>query len=411
MNSIAEYFEKNRYVYLTEALSKEDCAKLTEYMFSLKEQGKLTHDPQCPLSWSIYSDPVLDSVLENLCKPLSQQLGIELLPTYTYARIYEPGEVLKRHVDRESCEISGTLTLGHDPESEIWPIYFSEDPKDPVGRQVTIGVGDLVMYRGNELNHWRPAYIGKWQVQVFFHYVDANGPHKEWAYDKRKPVKEEPKLMKQVAEESKNKLALYTDLNVKYLDESCPGASSFYSKFKPELAFTREECDRIVSMAQTKYPTKSRVGGKVDTYAPEIRRVEQYVIDHNENTKWIFDKILTAVSIANEEYFKFDLLGITHGLQLLHYKSVDESFYDWHADVGEGPASRRKLSVSVMLSDESDYEGGDLIINNYGANIVTCKEKGSINMFPSYLTHTVTPVTKGDRWVIVIWIHGTQRFR
>jgi len=187
-STVAEYFDLNRYAYLSGVLSKEECARLTQHMFRLKDEGKLAHDPQCPLSLSVYGDPELDAILARLAEPLSHQLGIKLLPTYTYARIYAPGEILKRHIDRAACEISGTLTLGYDPESEIWPIYFSADPKDVAGTAVNIDVGDMVMYRGNELTHWRPAYIGRWQVQLFFHFVDANGPHKNWANDGRKAL-------------------------------------------------------------------------------------------------------------------------------------------------------------------------------------------------------------------------------
>ena len=118
----AKAFEKNRYIYLSGAVPRDECERLTQYMFKLKEEGKLIKDEQCPLSHSVYGDPELDAVLAKLVPNLSNQLGVELLPTYTYARIYEPGEVLVKHKDRPSCEISGTLTLGFDPGSGIWPI-------------------------------------------------------------------------------------------------------------------------------------------------------------------------------------------------------------------------------------------------------------------------------------------------
>lgn len=416
MTSVSEFFAKNRYVYLDSALSKEECNKLTDYMFGLKDNGKLVQDEQCPLSWSVYGDPVLDSILDRLREPLSKQLGIDLLPAYTYARIYQPGEILKRHVDRPSCEISGTLTLGHDPESEIWPIFFSKDPKDQAGKSVTIEVGDLLMYRGNELNHWRPAYIGRWQVQVFFHYVDANGPNKEWSYDKRSKlgtIKEEPKIMKELNNEIQKVQTWQNNVALMPMsDKTCPAYTYFHSKFKPELMFTKDECKKIIEYANNKYPTKSTVGNESNgKYAPEVRRVEQYGIPLTDKTKWIYDKIVNSVNTANTEYFKYELLGIVHELQLLHYRSDENGFYDWHVDIGEGSAANRKISVSVILSDERDYEGGDLIINSMGNNINTSKETGSIHMFPSYMLHTVTPVTKGDRWVLVIWIHGSQRFK
>lgn len=408
---IKEYFEKNSYVYLTGALSKEECAKITNYIWQLKLEGKLVQDEQCPKSWSVYGDPVLDEILKRLAAPLNQQLGINLLPTYTYCRLYQPGEILKRHIDRPSCEISGTLTLGHDPESEIWPIFFSRDASDVAGNSLAIDVGDLVIYRGNDLTHWRPEYRGRWQVQVFFHYVDADGPHKEWANDKRETLgiqKQAPVTPIVTAAPS---TAQYNAIIINDGDNMSPGPTTFHEGFKPELAFTREECNRIIEIAKKQYAFKARVGtDNGGNYADNIRRVDNYHIAIKDDTKWIFDKIINAVHVANHEYFNFELLGIIHELQLLHYKSEEAGFYDWHVDVGNGSASKRKLSVVAMLSDPSEYEGGNLIVN-IGTEVKCINTKGSINMFPSYALHTVTPVTKGDRWVLVVWIHGSQRFK
>lgn len=423
-----EYFEKNRYVYLSDVLSKEDCAKITEHMWNLKEQGKLIQDEQCPKSWAVYGDPILDDILGRLAKPLGAQLGLELIPTYTYARIYQPGEILKRHTDRESCEISGTLTLGHDPESEIWPIFFTDDPEDTAGQCVTINIGDMVMYHGNELTHWRPAYRGRWQTQVFFHYVDANGPHKEWAFDKREnlgtpPQQKEKRKWQDTIDKTQqiketpqqrvlNARSIYNGVILDDGDDISPGWTSFNESFHPEMAFTKEQCDKIISIAQTKYPAKARVGtGDDGRYDNNIRRVDQYTIPVKEDTRWIFDKVLSAVNLANREYYNFELAGITHELQLLHYKSDEQGFYDWHTDTGNGPACKRKLSIVAMLSDPSEYEGGQLKVNNHGQIVDGINTKGAINMFPSYMLHTVTPVTKGERWVLVIWVHGSQRFK
>ena len=74
----AKAFEQNRYIYLSGAVPREECERLTQYMFKLKEEGKLTKDEQCPLSHSVYGDPELDGVLEKLVPNLSKQLGIEL---------------------------------------------------------------------------------------------------------------------------------------------------------------------------------------------------------------------------------------------------------------------------------------------------------------------------------------------
>ena len=418
----SEYFKKNKYVYISGAVPRNTCDDLTKYMFSLYDEGKLTKDPQCPLSDSVYGDPILDNLLQVLAAPLSAQLGIQLLPTYTYARIYRPGETLVRHIDREACEISGTMTLGFDPGSGIWPIYFTGDRDDVVGTSVEINTGDLVMYHGNELWHWRPAYRGKWQVQVFFHYVDANGPHASWANDKRTTTPSVKSLdaapvveAKQITKAENNAFAAFSSkiisdgIIIKTSDEVFPGAVTYHSGFNAENTFTSVECARIMDYSKKLYPIKSTVGdGDNNKYDPSIRAVDTYNIEYNEESAWIFKKIAAAVGKANAEYYRYDLYGITHALQLLHYKATENGHYDWHIDCGNGASATRKISVSVPLTRRDAYVGGKLIINNNGSEVTAVDEQGSISMFPSYLLHQVTPVTAGERWVIVIWINGPR---
>lgn len=428
--TVANYFEKNRYVYLSDVLSENDCKQLTQYMWNMKERGVLVQDEQCPLSYSIYGSEIFDGILDKICKPLSNQLGVELLPAYTYARLYQPGDELVRHKDRESCEISGTMTLGFDPESDLWPIFFAKDPSDQAGIKFDVGVGDLVMYRGNELDHWRPKYKGNWQVQVFFHYVDANGPHKDFAYDGRKKLgvdKKEtfsfdantskPETTVERVVKSQNQPAPHpfrSDLvsgmlGIRTGDGVLPGFCAYRKDFMPELMFTPEECNKIIDIAKSQYAHKASVGADADsTVNTKIRSVDNYTVPMSNEHRWIFEKIATAVGVANADYYRYDLFGITHELQLLHYKASDNDHYHWHADVGPGSSSYRKISVSVPLSAPEDYRGGDLEINNNGTEITAPKDRGSINMFPSYQIHRVKPVTEGERWALVIWINGPR---
>ena len=411
----AEYFQKNKYIYLSNVINRSDCEELTNYMFKLFDDGKLVKDDQCPLSDAIYGDPIFDKLLQELCDPLSKQLGIDLAPAYTYARIYRPGEILVKHKDRPSCEISGTMTLGFDPGSGIWPIYFGKNDDDVIGIPLEISIGDLVMYHGNELNHWRPAYKGQWQVQAFFHYVDKNGKHAEWAFDKRPQLGVDKKQMEMQKSEGFNLKSsiINNGVMIRTCDDIFPGAVTYYSKFKPEYTFTPEQCDKILSLKDKLYPVKSTVGTGEDqgTYDPGIRLVDTYNIELSDESQWIFEKIAMAVGLANQEYYKFDLLGITHSLQLLHYKGEEGGHYDWHIDAGNGNASTRKISLSIPLTDRNAYEGGQLEINNNGTQLTAIDEQGSVTMFTSFQPHRVVPVTKGERWVIVVWVHGPNRFR
>jgi hypothetical protein len=130
------------------------------------------------------------------CQPIMEKTtGLKLDPNYTYARIYKKGDELKRHKDRFSCEISTTMNLGGDD----WPIYLSpnENVGEPDGKNITAaskakGVkvdlkpGDMLVYRGVELEHWREKFKGKECVQVFLHYNDRKTPGaKDNRFDKR----------------------------------------------------------------------------------------------------------------------------------------------------------------------------------------------------------------------------------
>jgi hypothetical protein len=134
-------------------------------------------------AYATNGDVMMDTMLE-VCKPLIEKVfDLELIECYSYTRIYKTGNVLERHIDRTACEISGTLHLGGDE----WPIFL--DPtggKNNKGIEVNLKQGDILLYRGNELEHWREKFEGKNCSQVFFHYNDKNGQFGETLkYDKR----------------------------------------------------------------------------------------------------------------------------------------------------------------------------------------------------------------------------------
>lgn len=135
----------------------------------------------------------------------------------------------------------------------------------------------------------------------------------------------------------------------------------------------------------------------------ELRKSKIMFIKPGVND-WIYERLSQACIQANTNRFKFDIQGFQTELQLANYS--DNDFFEWHMDFGAGDISNRKLSISVQLSDESEYEGGDLqfMINQ---NIVSApKEKGTAIIFPSFALHRVLPVTKGNRFSIVGWIAG-----
>jgi PKHD-type hydroxylase len=121
----------------------------------------------------------------------------------------------------------------------------------------------------------------------------------------------------------------------------------------------------------------------------------------------IFQRITDVIHDINTKYFKFDITGIFEGLQFTEYNAPNDE-YKAHVDRLYGNRNIRKLSFSIQLTDPKDYEGGDLeIILGHGRDIYKMpREKGSMIVFPSYVLHRVTPVTKGKRQSLVGWICG-----
>ena len=153
-------------------------------------------DQQVPNTYSHYADQVMETLLVKVLPVMAQETGLELVPTYSYARLYKKGDILKRHKDRPSCEISTTINLGGNP----WPIFIDGTgadnvindeqnlikPNAPAGTKVLLEVGDMLVYSGCELEHWREPFEGDMCGQVFLHYNHVNGPFAEKnRFDKR----------------------------------------------------------------------------------------------------------------------------------------------------------------------------------------------------------------------------------
>lgn len=404
MTKAENFLSQNKFAIFSGALSREQCAHYVQHMFELYDQNKLVKDDQCPLSDSIYNDELFVELLHKMAAPIGKMINRELLPTYTYARIYRNGEVLKKHVDRDACEISATITLGYDSKF-IWKLFFDEEKQIPV----ELDVGEMVVYKGREVVHWRPAFKGNWQVQVFLHYVDANGQFKEHYLDGKVNTNNKNKT-------EKIEKAAQNSLIISPTDDSYPTYLCIDSRNLSDLKFSKSECEKIISITREAYPISASVGGTLENskIKRNVREAQIYSLDYNKENEWIFNKILSIVAKVNKEYYDFDLAGIKHGIQLIEY-SIDEEnvrgHYEWHSDTGPGEPSTRKLSVIVQLSDPTTYSGCNLVVNDCGYEIVASNEQGSIHCFPSYMIHKVTPIDKGVRYALVIWIHGTRRFR
>ena len=205
-------FKKNKYQVIRGAISKELADVAYRYLQVSAEADNWMinnytthpgnplvgnfHDPQVPGSYAKYADRLMEVLLVKTIDTMQKKTGLKLVPTYSYTRLYRTGNILNRHKDRPSCEISTTLCLAGDH----WPIYLDPTgentvideykgiikPGAPVGVEVNLKPGDMLIYSGCELEHWRKPFEGKLCGQVFLHYNHADGRFaKTNLYDKR----------------------------------------------------------------------------------------------------------------------------------------------------------------------------------------------------------------------------------
>ena len=187
-------FKKNNYMVIRKAIDPKIAEFVMNY-FMMKRQVARTmfderfispftnewgvwNDTQAPETYSHYGDIAMETLLLAVQPKMEKETGLSLYPTYAYARIYKKGDILHRHKDRFSCEISTTMNLGGDK----WPIYIEPDPKKgkdgddgyeseyTEGVQVDLKPGDMLVYKGNICEHWRDQFNGTDCAQVFLHY-------------------------------------------------------------------------------------------------------------------------------------------------------------------------------------------------------------------------------------------------
>lgn len=173
--------------------------------------------------------------------------------------------------------------------------------------------------------------------------------------------------------------------------------------FTSEIYFTPEECDKIISVGRKKGIEPGRIGEE-NAYVEDIRIANHsfiYMKDYPE----FFDKLIKAMLKANKEIWNFDLSAVCDPFDLVHYPKG--GFFASHTDNSDNPTTAlRKLSASIQLSEEDDYTGGDVIFYQRQYETAIPRKRGSINIFPAFMIHMVTPVTSGNRWSLVGSLEG-----
>jgi hypothetical protein len=178
-----ETFRKLKYLLLPQLVSPAMAEVCARYARAHRVHNFQGGDPQAPKSHSVWGDFLMESLLESLQPTIESAVGLTLLPTYAFYRVYVPNEILHPHKDRRACEVSCTLCLGYDYQGKDfrWRIRMGD-------KAIAMQPGDAVAYLGCEIEHSRPPLMipaGGWHAQAFLHYVSSEGPNREEKFDGR----------------------------------------------------------------------------------------------------------------------------------------------------------------------------------------------------------------------------------
>ena len=181
----ADIFEKYGCVLVQNFVDEETISVVSQYFENKLKRGEWLEGAEGPVTVSklfYYADPLIEVILQKSKGAVEDVVCKELLPTYSYSRIYRAGEELKPHVDRPSCEVSATINVASMGSTS--PIYMKYEDAEP--QKYILNPGDAVIYKGCEVTHWRdPLENDQLNVQFMLHYVDKNGPNAVFEKDKR----------------------------------------------------------------------------------------------------------------------------------------------------------------------------------------------------------------------------------
>jgi len=186
MNETAKTFSEKGYCVVKNAIPADLRDFITQYALFDEMQDFNPDEMQVVGAHSKYADPAMETMLLHLHDRMEENTGLSLSPTYSFYRVYREGDELAVHKDRESCEVSCTVCFNYsyDDSEYEWPIFMEDFP-------AVLEPGDLVIYRGCDLKHWREPFKAgddHWQVQGFFHYVNNDGPYSDFRFDQRESL-------------------------------------------------------------------------------------------------------------------------------------------------------------------------------------------------------------------------------
>jgi PKHD-type hydroxylase len=199
---------------------------------------------------------------------------------------------------------------------------------------------------------------------------------------------------------------------MKYLFEKDTNEPQRYYWFKKAL--TKGEVEKVMKLVSKlpeakKATTLSRSNDDKDY----VRSSRVKWIPKNSDFDWLYKRMIYLAEQANNDLWKFNLYSAPEEIQYTEYHASEKGHYNWHQDIGAGRASLRKVSITIQMSDSDEYEGGDLEISTGGDEDggLYSSQRGPRGLgvgvlFPSFLMHRVSPITKGVRKSLVLWVGG-----
>ena len=187
--------------------------------------------------------------------------------------------------------------------------------------------------------------------------------------------------------------------------ESRKGLKDFFEV--PE-AFNEVQLARINKFADEAglKPSYIRTESGKRVSNPDFRSSKVCWVPKERPHLWVYKRMGELANELNKKYWNFNITGMMERIQIAEYSAEDSGHFDWHVDLGSGLLSKRKISISVLLSDPDDYDGGDMQFFTTRKEKTAARKRGTAVMFPSYMSHRVTPVTRGVRRSMVIWVSG-----
>ena len=193
-----------------------------------------------------------------------------------------------------------------------------------------------------------------------------------------------------------------------------------YNDFKPQSnwntfyyyknVFNDQMINNLTQMVESNYEFSKgktgveELGNSTDSYETNNRDIAY--INPEPHSKWLYDTLFPLALEANEKVFHFDIDIVTDPIHYVVYPE-DGGHLDWHMDIGAMGVNKRKLAMTVQLSDPSEYEGGDFEIWFGGQqSTIVPREKGDVIIFPAFCMHRVRPITRGQRKCLVFWTGG-----